>query len=118
MNIGKLITQYRKEAGLTIDELAERSGISKSTINKIISGASKAPTLESIRALASAMGKTLNDFDDDKKRASTISAEALKIAQKYERLNNTSKGAVSALITYYETSMGTLLDLRPPLQND
>ena len=105
MNIGKLITQYRKEAGLTIDELAERSGISKSTINKIISGVSKAPTLESIRALAKAMGKTLNDFDDEKiKRASTISAEALKIAQKYERLNNTSKGAVSALITYYETS--------------
>jgi len=101
MNIGKLITKYRKEAGLTLDELADKSGISKSTINKIISGASKAPTLESIRALAKAMGKTLNDFDDEK-RASTISAEALKFAQKYENLNTTSKGAVSALITYYE----------------
>lgn len=103
MDIGALITQYRKEAGLTLDELSERSGISKSTINKIIAGTSKAPTLDTVRALAKAMGKTLNDFDDNEKRASTISVEALKIARKYEGLNNTSRGAVQALIDYYET---------------
>lgn len=103
MDIGALITQYRKEAGLTLDELSEASGISKSTINKIIAGTSKAPTLDTIRALAKAMGKTLNDFDDNEKRASTISVEALKIARKYEGLNNTSRGAVQALIDYYES---------------
>lgn len=65
MELGEMISLYRKEAGLTIDELAIVSGVSKGAINKIISGETKAPTLDKMKALAKALGKTLNDFMDD-----------------------------------------------------
>ena len=64
MEYGELITKFRKESGLTIDELSEKSGVPKGTINKIIGGVTKAPTLPNIKAIARAMGKTLADFDD------------------------------------------------------
>lgn len=64
MELGELISKYRKELNMTIDELAEKSGVPKGTINKIIGGVTKAPTLENVRAIAYALGKTLNDFDD------------------------------------------------------
>lgn len=64
MEVGELISLYRKQAGLTIDELAERSGVPKGTINKIIGGVTKAPTLPNMKSIARALGKTLADFDD------------------------------------------------------
>ena len=64
MDVGDLISLYRKQAGLTIDELAEKSGVPKGTLNKITGGVTKAPTLPNMKAIASALGKTLSDFDD------------------------------------------------------
>lgn len=64
MELGELISRYRKDAKLTIDELAAVSGVPKGTINKIINGNTKSPTLETMKALANALGKTLADFDD------------------------------------------------------
>ena len=63
MELGELITLYRKQAGMTIDELCEKSGVPKGTIKKIISGITKAPTLENVRSIAYALGKKLSDFD-------------------------------------------------------
>ncbi|KAB4839589.1 helix-turn-helix domain-containing protein [Pseudoflavonifractor sp. BIOML-A6] len=65
MELGDLITFYRKQAGLTIDELAEKSDVPKGTLNKIIGGVTKAPTLDNMKAIARALGKNLSDFDDD-----------------------------------------------------
>ena len=64
MEVGDLISFYRKQSGLTIDELAEKSGVPKGTLNKIIGGITKAPTLDNMKAIARALGKTLADFDD------------------------------------------------------
>lgn len=65
METGDLITLYRKQAGLTIDELADKSGVPIGTLKKIIGGVTKAPTLPNMKAIAKALGKTLADFDDD-----------------------------------------------------
>lgn len=64
MELSDLISQYRKDSGLTIDELANRSGVPKGTLTKILGNVTKAPTLETVRAIAHALGKTLADFDD------------------------------------------------------
>lgn len=64
MDIGEKISLYRKEKKITIDELVELSGVPKGTINKIIAGTTKAPTLDNIKAIARALGKRLDDFDD------------------------------------------------------
>ena len=65
MEIGELITLYRKQAGLTIDELSEKANVPKGTLNKIIGGITKAPTLETMRSIAYALGKKLADFDNE-----------------------------------------------------
>ena len=63
MDVAYLLVKFRKESGLTIDELAEKSGVPKGTINKIIAGTTRAPRVETLNALAQAMGRTLSDFD-------------------------------------------------------
>lgn len=62
MELGEFVSKYRKEAGLTIDELAFRSGVPKGTINKIIAGTTKSPTLDTVQSIAEALGKTIGDF--------------------------------------------------------
>ncbi len=64
MELGDLISMYRKESGLTIDELVCRSGVPKGTITKILGNVTKAPSLDTVRAIAHALGRTLADFDD------------------------------------------------------
>lgn len=103
MELGELISLYRKQKGMTIDELAEKSGVPKGTINKIIGGITKAPTLKNIRAIAYALDKTLNDFDNSpsiKKSPSDLSEEAKKIAKDYDRLTDHGKGAVRLIMEY------------------
>lgn len=64
MEVGELISLFRKQSGMTIDELAAKSGVPKGTLNKIIGGVTKAPTLDNMKSIAKALGKTLADFDD------------------------------------------------------
>lgn len=64
MELGEMVSRYRKDAGMTIDELSAASGVPKGTLNKIIAGTTKSPTLDTVRALADALGKKLEDFDD------------------------------------------------------
>lgn len=104
MELGELISTYRKQKNMTIDELAEKSGVPKGTINKIIGGVTRAPTLENVRAIAYALGKTLNDFDDaqkaKKEAPSDLTEEALKVAKDYTALSDHGKGAVKAILEY------------------
>jgi len=59
------INHWKKERGLTNAELAKLSGVPKSTIDKITSGNTYDPKLETIKAIASDLGKTINDLDNE-----------------------------------------------------
>lgn len=61
------IDVFKKERGLTNEELSKLSGVPKATIDKITSGATKDPKLETIKALVYCLGHTLDDLDDTKK---------------------------------------------------
>lgn len=100
MEVGELISSYRKQAGMTIDELAANSGVPKGTLNKIIGGITKAPTLENMKSIAKALGKTLADFDDSPcrtKNAPLYSSEAQKLAADYDSLDTYGKKSVRAV---------------------
>jgi transcriptional regulator with XRE-family HTH domain len=87
LELAELITKYRKEAGMTIDELAQRSGVPKGTLTKIVGGVTKAPTLETVKAIADALGKRLADFDDPPKTENAPAsedAEALRVEEVME----------------------------------
>jgi len=58
------IEEYKKKLGLTSAELAEKAGIPKTTLDKILSGVTKDPKLETLKAIARVLGLTLDDFDD------------------------------------------------------
>lgn len=58
------INEYKKKMGLTTEELSKLSGVPVGTLNKILSGATKDPKLETLKSIARVLGLTLNDFDD------------------------------------------------------
>ena len=97
MDIGEKISFYRKEKKITIDELAELSGVPKGTINKIIAGTTKAPTLDNIKAIARALGKRLDDFDDAPSAPELNSAEQVHIT-KYRALDAHGKEMVDLVL--------------------
>lgn len=61
------IAEYKKKLGMTTEELSEKSGVPLGTLNKILSGATKDPKLETLKAIAHVLGLSLDDFDDKKK---------------------------------------------------
>lgn len=58
------ISEYKKKLGLTTEELSSKSGVPLGTLNKILSGATKDPKLETLKAIARVLGLSLDDFDD------------------------------------------------------
>lgn len=101
MELGEMIARYRKDAGMTIDELSEASGVPKGTLNKIIAGTTKAPTLDTMKAIAKALGKRLADFDDGIQVVKTnngLSAGALKLAKDYETLDSHGMAVVRVVM--------------------
>ena len=101
MDLSYLLVKYRKEAGLTIDELARKSGVPKGTINKIIAGTTRAPQVATLASLAQAMGKTLADFEGD--RAPMHAPEGFTEGEmlhlrKYRALDSRGREAVDCLL--------------------
>lgn len=109
MELGDYISIYRKEAGLTIDELALRSRVPKGTINKIIAGTTKSPTLETVQNIASALGKTISDFTEPTvimKKSPSYSEGALKLADAYDNdLDYHGKRMVQLVVEEEQTRM-------------
>ena len=99
MELGEYVSAYRREAGITIDELASRSGVPKGTINKIIAGTTKSPTLDTVQTLARALGKSINDFlETPSKPSPCVSAEAMQVARDYDSLDRWGRQAVRELV--------------------
>ncbi len=65
----EIISTYKKKNHLTNEDIANMSGVPKPTIDKITSGATKKPSLETIRAIAKALDLTLDDFSDDAEKS-------------------------------------------------
>lgn len=62
--IGLRIKQLRKDQKLTQRDLAEKSGVSYSTLTKIETGFVQNPTIELVRKLAAALKVTLDQLVD------------------------------------------------------
>lgn len=85
---------------MTIDQLAEASRVPKGTINKIISGATKSPSLDTVCALAAALGKSINDFVDvpANKKSPALSNEAQHVAEDFEALDQHGRRVVRVVM--------------------
>ncbi len=63
------IAELKKKMGLTNEELSSLSGVPKGTLDKILSGVTKDPKLETLKAIARVLECTLDDFDDSRDKA-------------------------------------------------
>lgn len=61
----EIINQLKKKKGFTTDDLSRISGVPLGTLNKILSGITTDPKLETVKAIAKALNCTLDDFDDE-----------------------------------------------------
>jgi len=94
----EIINKRKKELGLTNSAIAEMTGITLSTLDKITSGANQNPKFDTLQAIANAIGCTLDDFSEIDRKPS-LSAEAISIAQKYDRLDTHAQRIVRLMIT-------------------
>lgn len=77
------ITEYKKKLNLTTEELSLKSGVPVGTLNKILSGATKDPKLETLKAIARVLGLSLNDFDDSANITTQITVAAHKDGENF-----------------------------------
>ena len=97
MELGAIISEKRKQAGLTIDELAAKYGVPKGTLNKIINGYTRDPQIETVKSIARALNCTLEDFDDSP-RVRTLSQEEYLLIQQYRLLDSIGQEIVQFII--------------------
>lgn len=97
MELGAIISEKRKQAGLTIDELAAKSGVPKGTLNKIINGYTRDPQIGTVKSIARALNCTLEDFDDSP-RVRTLSQEEYLLIQQYRLLDSIGQEIVQFII--------------------
>jgi len=58
------INLFRKEKGLSVEDLSILSSIPMGTLSKITAGITKNPNLETVKAIMTALGKTIDDLYD------------------------------------------------------
>lgn len=70
------LKKIKLESGMSIHEIATKSGLPEPTLEKIFSGATKSPGINTVQTVVHALGYTLNDIDPDaKKSPGTAEAE-------------------------------------------
>lgn len=90
--IGRNLDHYRKVAHLTQEELAAKSGVSRNVIARLVSGAVSNTGVESLQAMADALGVGIGDLTADpdvrvhmgqmwSEFAASPAGEALRISQ-------------------------------------
>lgn len=100
------INEFRKQKGLSVEELSIKSGIPLGTISKINAGITKNPNLETLKAIAVALECSLDDFDDVPKHHNLrLSKTEQSLLANYNKLNDIGQHEASKRIeelTYIE----------------
>ena len=93
MELSERIGMLRRQAGMTVEELAERSGVAKGTLNKIIGGVTKNPTVSVAGDIARALGVGLEELlGREGTAAPVLSREAAGLARDFDGLDDRGAG--------------------------
>ena len=96
----KVLTDRRRAIGMSIDELVEKSGVPKGTLTKVLTGVSSNPALETVKAIAYAMGMSLNELDNYESKE--ISDAAMRLALIYDSLNEAGRELIDQTVAFAE----------------
>ncbi len=84
------LRSLKAESNMSMREIATKSGIPEPTLEKIFSGATKNPGVNTIQSLVHALGYSLNDIDPGAKKSSSTAEAAPREKQMlslYRKLN-------------------------------
>ncbi len=91
-NIAERCLELRKDRDLSLQDVADRAGLSKSHIWELEHGRAKNPTVDTAIRLARAFGVSLDYMTGLSKSAPTLHPEALRIACEIDVLLRKRKG--------------------------
>lgn len=93
----EIINILKKEKGFTNSQIAQMSGVTLSTLDKITSGVNTNPKLDTLQAICKVLGCTLNDFMDTPVKSDLSQLERAHI-KKYRSLDQYGKEAVDGVL--------------------
>ena len=117
----EIIDQIKKEKRLTNAEIARQSGITLSTLDKITAGINKNPKLDTLIAICSVLGCTLNDFVDAPEIQNNVvsySREAMNIAKQYDDLDDFGKETMEYVLNRETDRVKEIRRLNSQLKNE
>ncbi|GAB6158994.1 hypothetical protein JCM39194_21940 [Desulfotomaculum varum] len=85
MDVGRKITELRTTQGISLTNLAKRSGIAQSSLSYIESGKAQ-PTVETLEKICTALGITLSEFFSDTQEQEPLPPEVRQICEKVKQL--------------------------------
>lgn len=97
MDLHEILTERRRQIGMSMEELVDKSGVAKGTVSKIMAGITRNPQIESLKAITYALGLRLEDLDSDS-TSSSISAKARALAEAFDKLDAHGQKVVSAVL--------------------
>ena len=93
--------KYAKEkAKMTNQDISERSGVPLPTVNRILSGGTDSPGVDNVRAIANALGVSLDEIFSEEKKPEEITNAGL-LARMLSNKNETIRIVMQA----YESEM-------------
>lgn len=96
MNVD-FINERKKALGLTNQTIAEKTGITLSTLDKITSGVNTNPKLNTMKAIANILGCKLDDFDAE---APEFAPGELMLIEKYRALDSSGQTLVRLVVDH------------------
>ena len=103
MKLHEVLTHYRKLNRITFDELVVKTGISKSTLQKVFTGVTANPAFEMVRTIAESMGVSVDTIAAAQKESSLdsiISTAAMELARSYDRLSESAQKLITAVVLF------------------
>lgn len=85
------LVELKRKSGKTLKQISEESKVPLGTLNKLFSGQTKDPKLETVQSVVHALGYTLDDLDDtDTKKSPSTAETALgeDVSQIFDYLNS------------------------------
>jgi transcriptional regulator with XRE-family HTH domain len=103
MKLHEVLTHYRKLNRITFDELVVKTGISKSTLQKVFTGVTANTAFEMVRTIAESMGVSVDTIAAAQKESSLdsiISPAAMELARSYDRLSESAQKLITAVVLF------------------
>jgi len=126
--IGRAIRGFRRQQGITVADLAERTGLSRGMLSKIENG-NISPSLSTLQSLASALGVPLTSFlrgyEETRYVSHTKAGESVEVSRagtraghQYNLLGHLQSVASGVVVEPYMITLSEKSDTFPTFQHD